>query len=449
MAFAACSTPTGTAGDQIYSSTYNQMMFCNGTSWINMGSSGTVSGIGTLTAGDFCTSDGSVINCTTGTVSLTTQVSGTLQAAQMLALTGDVTNSAGAVATTVGKINGVALGSTTATAGNLLIGSGTQWVTNAVSGDITITSGGVTAIGSAKVTNSMLAGSIALSKLSTTGTPSSSNYLRGDGAWSTVSTSQWTTTGSDIYYTTGNVGIGTTAPQSALHVNAGEVQVGSSGASCTAANAGAIRFSSSTFYGCTGSAWIQIVSGLPTITTTGSPTITTSGGYTIYTFNAGGSLIVSGGSVTAASLVVAAGGGGGGQNTQGPYGSAGGGGAGGYIYTSAATLTAGSYPATVGTGGAGGASGAAGVYANGSQGGNSAFNGNTAIGGGGGGEVIPLELLAALEAEPEAMTELVLRAAPVLPDKEIPAEAQQLMAVAAAVAEQRRRAAMHPVRRLE
>ncbi len=44
---------------------------------------------------------------------------------------------------TVAKINTVALGTTTATAGNLLIGSGTQWVTNAVSGDATLSSGGV------------------------------------------------------------------------------------------------------------------------------------------------------------------------------------------------------------------------------------------------------------------------------------------------------------------
>jgi hypothetical protein len=36
-AFAACSTPAGAAGDQIYNSTYNVMQFCNGTNWVNMG----------------------------------------------------------------------------------------------------------------------------------------------------------------------------------------------------------------------------------------------------------------------------------------------------------------------------------------------------------------------------------------------------------------------------
>lgn len=51
------------------------------------------------------------------------------------------------------------------TSGNLLIGSGTAWVSNAMSGDITISNTGVTAIGASKVTNTMLAGGIGNSKL--------------------------------------------------------------------------------------------------------------------------------------------------------------------------------------------------------------------------------------------------------------------------------------------
>lgn len=60
---------------------------------------------------------------------------------------------------TVTGINGVGLGSTTATSGNLLIGSGTQWITQPISGNVTISSSGVTTIGGSQVTNSMLANS--------------------------------------------------------------------------------------------------------------------------------------------------------------------------------------------------------------------------------------------------------------------------------------------------
>ena len=50
--------------------------------------------------------------------------------------------------------------------------------------------------------------------------------------------------------TNGNVGIGTTFPQSKLHIQAGEVQVGSSSASCSGSNAGAIRYAGGTLYYC-------------------------------------------------------------------------------------------------------------------------------------------------------------------------------------------------------
>jgi hypothetical protein len=55
-------------------------------------------------------------------------------------------------------------------AGSVLLGnSGNVATVTALSGDVTVDSSGVTAIGSAKVTNAMLAGSIAYSKLSLTG----------------------------------------------------------------------------------------------------------------------------------------------------------------------------------------------------------------------------------------------------------------------------------------
>src|SRR5262245_10883773 len=103
-AMAACSNPGGTAGDQIYNTSYNVMQFCNDTAWVNMGSVGA----------------GGVADGDKGAITVSS--------------------------------------------------SGSAW-----------------AIDAGAVTNTMLAGSIALSKLDTTGTASSSNYLRGDGVWSAVS----------------------------------------------------------------------------------------------------------------------------------------------------------------------------------------------------------------------------------------------------------------------
>jgi hypothetical protein len=50
---------------------------------------------------------------------------------------------------TVSKINGVTLGSTTASAGNILIGDGAMWVSHAVSGDATLSSTGVLTVSAA------------------------------------------------------------------------------------------------------------------------------------------------------------------------------------------------------------------------------------------------------------------------------------------------------------
>jgi hypothetical protein len=147
--FAACTLPPGTAGDIIYNSTYSVMQYCNGTEWVNMGSP---NGFGTLTSGDFCTASGSVIACTTQFINLTSQVSGTLQAAQFPALTGDVTTSAGSLATTVGAIGGkaISLGGPFTTSGAYsltLTTVGTSSLTLPVSGTVVATATGTPAQG--------------------------------------------------------------------------------------------------------------------------------------------------------------------------------------------------------------------------------------------------------------------------------------------------------------
>ncbi|PIF45488.1 collagen triple helix repeat protein [Chryseobacterium sp. 52] len=90
-------------------------------------------------------------------------------------------------ATGSGFANGSASGQVYITAGTPFAPSNPV----SISGDITMNSSGVTAIGSSKVTTSQIAdASVTVAKISTSsGTASSSTYLRGDGTWSTPSSS--------------------------------------------------------------------------------------------------------------------------------------------------------------------------------------------------------------------------------------------------------------------
>jgi hypothetical protein len=119
-------------------------------------------------------------------------------------------------------------------------------------------------------------------------------------------------------------------------------------------------------------------SGIPTITTLGVSSSNVGVNYIAYswTSTSGSNSITVIGGIALIDFLIVAGGGGGGRDR------AAGGGAGGLIYTTGANLPAGTYTITVGAGGTGATSGVTG-----GSGSNSVFNGNTAIGGGGGGSI--------------------------------------------------------------
>jgi hypothetical protein len=194
-AFASCSNPVGTAGDQIYSSNYNVMQYCNGAAWVNMG---TPNGIGPLTPGDFCTTDGTLINCNTAAINMATQVTGTLGVGN------------GGTGTTTFTANLPLLGNgTSALAQGTISGNTTKFATV---GSGTLTSGDCVKFDASG--NIIDAGAACSSGGGTPGGSNQQIQFNNSGAFGGANSFIWNTT-------SGFVGLGTTTASAQFHIAGG------------------------------------------------------------------------------------------------------------------------------------------------------------------------------------------------------------------------------------
>jgi hypothetical protein len=248
-----CTTPAGTAGDQIYNSTSNTMQYCNGANWVNMG---TTQGVGTLTSPDLCTTDGSVINCTTQTVPVPDGGTGvntltahgvligegsSVMAATPAGTSNDLLQANGSSSdpTWTNTLTGVTLAGTTTLPGSGVISSsGTVGIgTTSPTGVFNVNSGSSTST----ITLQGSSGTDSRFLFNVGGTTSNRTMGFFGNVINVTATNSGTAQPLEIQGNGGNVGIGTTGPVNTLEIKGTAANPSTSGTSSN----GIVRVSSS------------------------------------------------------------------------------------------------------------------------------------------------------------------------------------------------------------
>lgn len=165
---ADCTTPAGVAGEQFFNTTYLVMQYCNGTDWVNMGSSSaseTDPQVGTLTGTKWCVANagGTAIDCTANAPGGADNLGNHIATQSILS---DTNNTDDLGSTAVRWKDGWFAGTVT---GGSFSGSGAS----------------LTSLNASNLSS----GTVGTARLGS-GTANSTTFLRGDGTWQAPSISE-------------------------------------------------------------------------------------------------------------------------------------------------------------------------------------------------------------------------------------------------------------------